>query len=211
MSTPVATSPVQDSSSCAIDFEFMADRVAQALQQLLARCSVPSLKDLVVFWLAKGVNLALAEPLVQTCVETMDYLQTWWIVDKPQSYPALVTHLLNNSRSPLTFDVDSTLSSFLGQFRDANARLETLGIFALALIRATMDIPFFPSLYQADEGRYVLRHAATRLSDCIVALCLLLDSPNDLQFVLQYEHFIVHSSVSGDQSKLIWVKYTCQV
>jgi hypothetical protein len=68
--------------------------------------------------------------------------------------------------------------------------------------RATIDIPFFPLLYNTEEQQYNLRRLATKLSDFALEISLSLDCLNDLQLMVQYENFIVHSYVDGDQSEL---------
>lgn len=79
-------------------------------------------------------------------------------------------------------------------------RWETLAIFLSAVVRATMDIQFFPSLYTTEEKKYSLRKLCTRLADYALEITISLDCLNDLQVCLQYENFIVHSHVDGDHS-----------
>jgi hypothetical protein len=67
--------------------------------------------------------------------------------------------------------------------------------------RATIDIPFFPLLYNTEEQQYTLKRLATKLSDFSLEISLSLDCLNDLQLMVQYENFIVHSYVDGDQSE----------
>lgn len=150
-----------------------------------------------MFWLAKGANLALAEPFVAQCAESAGQLFTlhdenWHLV--------FARRLLQNSAMPLRFNADSNLSGFSAQFLDHNARWETLGIFFAAVSRATIDIPFFPLLYTTEEEQFTLRRLATKLSDFALEISLSLDCLNDLQLIVQYENFIVHSYVDGDQS-----------
>jgi hypothetical protein len=156
------------------------------------------MKDLVLFWLAKGANLALAEPFVAQCADSISQLFTshddkWHLV--------YAQRLLQNSARLLQFDASSDLESFSAQFLDHNARWETLGIFFAAVSRATIDIPFFPLLYNTEEQQYMLRRLATKLSDFSLEISLSLDCLNDLQLMVQYENFIVHSYVDGDQSE----------
>lgn len=79
-------------------------------------------------------------------------------------------------------------------------RWETLGIFFLAVSRASVDITLFPSLYMTMERRHTLRKLFTKLSDYALEICLSLDCL-DIQLALQYEIFIMHSFVNGDHSK----------
>ncbi|KAJ5174388.1 uncharacterized protein N7482_000265 [Penicillium canariense] len=174
---------------------------ADVLRHLLTMYSLSAMKDLVLFWLAKGANLALAEPFVAQCAESISQLFTshdekWHLV--------YAQRLLQNSAKPLQFDESSDLLSFSAHFLDHNARWETLGIFFAAVSRATIDIPFFPLLYNTEDQQYTLRRLATKLSDFSLEIALSLDCLNDLQLIVQYENFIVHSYVDGDQSESLF-------
>ncbi|KAF7714941.1 Fungal Zn(2)-Cys(6) binuclear cluster domain-containing protein [Penicillium ucsense] len=176
---------------------------AEVLRQLLTGYSLSAMKDLVLFWLAKGANLALAEPFVAQCAESVTQLFTsrdedWHLV--------FAQRLLQNSAQPLRFDASSDLKSFAAQFLNHQARWETLGIFFAAVSRATIDIPFFPLLYNCEQQQFTLRRLATKLCDFSLEISLSLDCLNDLQLTVQYENFIVHSYVDGDQSYRTWRK-----
>lgn len=176
---------------------------ADVLKHILTLYSLSSMKELVMFWLAKGTNLALAEPFVAQCTESVSQLfeshdENWHLV--------YARRLLQNSARPLLFNASTDLASFSSQFLDHYARWETLGIFFAAVSRATIDVPFFPALYTTEEQQYTLRRLATKLSDFALEISLSLDCLNDLQLILQYENFIVHSYVDGDQSYHSWRK-----
>lgn len=176
---------------------------ADVLKHLLSLYSLSSMKELVTFWLAKGTNLALAEPFVAQCTESVSQLfeshdESWHLV--------YARRLLQNSARPLRFNASTDIAAFSSQFLDHYARWETLGIFFAAVSRATIDIPFFPALYTTDEQLYTLRRLATKLSDFALEISLSLDCLNDLQLIVQYENFIVHSYVDGDQSYHSWRK-----
>ncbi|KAJ5239473.1 hypothetical protein N7468_004092 [Penicillium chermesinum] len=176
---------------------------AEVLRHLLTAYPLSAMKELANFWLAKGANLALAEPFVADCTESVSQLfksrdENWHLV--------YAGRLLQNSAQPLHFLSATPLSEFSMQFLGHNSRWETLGIFFTAVSRATIDIPFFPSLYTSEEERYHLRRLATKLSDFALEISLSLDSLNDLQLIVQYENFIVHSYVDGDQSYHSWRK-----
>jgi hypothetical protein len=171
---------------------------ADILRQLLNSYSLSAMKDLVTFWLVKGANLALAEPFVAPCAESVSQLfatpdENWHLV--------YARHLLQNTAQPLAFDVESDIHSFSAQFLTHNCRWETIAIFFAAVGRATIDIPFFPSLYATEEEQYPLRRLAMKLCDSALEISLSLDCLNDLQLIVQYENFIVHSYVDGDQSQ----------
>lgn len=162
------------------------------------------MKELVMFWLAKGANLALAEPFVAQCAESVSQL---FAVNDENWHLMYARRLLHNSAQPLQFHQSMNLSEFSMQFMDHNCRWETIGIFFAAVSRATIDISFFPLLYTAAEDQYNLRRLTTKLSDFALEISLSLDCLNDLQLIAQYENFIVHSYVDGDQSKLLFPRY----
>jgi hypothetical protein len=200
---PTFTPPsaTQSSHTQLDDLDLKANQGAEMLKQLLNKFNLGCMKDPVIFWLAKGVSLALAEPIVKQCAETMDHLRATLLSHDTDWQLTLTRHLKQNSDRPLDYDEKSTLSSFVSQFCDRNVRWETLGIFLTAVIRATFDVPFFPSLYTTETERNDLQRLATRLSNSYLELCLSLGCLNDLQLIFQYENFIVHSYVDGDQSR----------
>lgn len=181
--------------------EKAASEVAESLQQLSAHYSIDSLNDLITFWLAKGVSLSLAEPLLHPCINTVLTWPDLWTLQTQEHFLSLVIRLLNNSAQTLHITAESTLITFTGQLCGHQSRLETLGLFLAAVARATVDVPFFPPVYSTEDSRFKLQSIVTRLNDRIIDLCLSLDSLNDLQLILQFEHFVVHSNVSGDQSE----------
>ncbi|KAJ5384596.1 hypothetical protein N7517_002507 [Penicillium concentricum] len=176
---------------------------ADILKHLLTTYKLSAMKDLVMFWLAKGANLALAEPFVDQCAQSVSQLFTYHDENWHLVY---ARRLLQNSAQPLHFNDTSDLASFSAQFLDHNSRWETLGIFFAAVSRATIDIAFFPSLYMTAQEQYTLRRLCTKLCDFALEISLSLDCLNDLQLIMQYENFIVHSYVDGDQSYHSWRK-----
>lgn len=175
---------------------------ADTLRQLLSAFPLKGVIELVSFWLAKGVNLALTGPFVAQCTESMHHLLA--CMSDGNWHLAYARQLLQNSARPLEFDQSSTLDAFSAQFLHQNTRWETLGLFFSAVSRATLDVSFFPSLYSTEKGQYSLRRMAMKLCDYILDICLSLDCLNDLQLLFQYENFIVHSHVDGDQSYHSW-------
>ncbi|KAJ5648456.1 hypothetical protein N7490_004828 [Penicillium lividum] len=176
---------------------------ADILRHLLTTYPLSAMKELVMFWLAKGANLALAEPFVAQCAESVSQLFTF---NDENWHLIYARRLLHNSAQSLKFHQSMNLSEFSTQFLDHNCRWETIGIFFAAISRATIDIPFFPVLYTTEEDQYNLRRLATKLSDFALEISLSLDCLNDLQLIVQYENFIVHSYVDGDQSYHSWRK-----
>ncbi|KAI2732704.1 transcriptional regulator family: Fungal Specific TF [Penicillium roqueforti] len=176
---------------------------ADVLRQLFNTFPLAAMKDFVTFWLATGANLALAEPFTEKCTENMTRLFTSFS-QEDNWHLAYAQRLTQNSREPLQFDSSSDMESFSAQFLDQKFRWESLGIFLSAVSRAAIAIPFFPPLFKTEKDNFVLRKLSTRLSDLALDIVLSLDCLNDLQLVLQYENFIVHTHVDGDQSYHSW-------
>ncbi|GAW19676.1 hypothetical protein ANO14919_091650 [Xylariales sp. No.14919] len=176
---------------------------ADVLRRILRDFPLTAMKDLVLFWLARGANLALAEPFVKGCTEGVSGLFSSLSHDE-NWHLSCAKQLLINSRQPLKFTVDTNFSSFQAQFLNENFRWESLAIFFLAVGRASVDITFFPTLYMTTGRRHALRGLCTKLSDCALEIALSLDCLNDIQLVLQYENFIMHSFVDGDHSYRAW-------
>lgn len=83
----------------------------------------------------------------------------------------------------------------------SEVRWETLGLFLCAILRATMDIPFFPPLFTTATQKREFRAMLMRQIGCSLDVCISMDCLNDLQLFLQYEYFIIYSYMDGDQSK----------
>lgn len=175
-------------------------RGADVLRQLLNAFPLTAMCDLVMFWLAKGANLALAEPFVEGLATSIAGSFSLLSQD-PDWHVAFARRLLRNSAQPLEITSSTSISDFIAQTVGNNLRWEALGLFFSAVSRATYDIPFFPRLYMTREEQAALRQLCTRLSDSSLEIALSLDCLNDLQLVLQYENFIIHSYVDGAQSK----------
>jgi len=183
-----------------LDEHPLARQGAEVLRQLLEKYELRAMESLVSFWTARGVNLALAEPLVELCSSHSNYtaLSTFQGHDW---HLALALRLLENTCRPLESDENSTLASFSSQFLGTRTRWETLGIFLSAVLRATMDIPYFPLLYTTDSAKRDFRNILMRQITCALDICLSLDCLNDMQLIFQYENFIIHSFMNGDQSR----------
>ncbi|KIL85386.1 hypothetical protein FAVG1_11342 [Fusarium avenaceum] len=115
-----------------------------------------------------------------------------------------VKALLANTRKPIVMHRGMSPQEFLAQMLEKNLRWESLGIFFIAAARAAYDITCFTPLYSTHEQRHRLIKTLTYIGDCCLETCIELDCLNDLQLVLQYENFIVHSQVDGDQSYHSW-------
>lgn len=158
------------------------------------------MNSLVLFWRAKGANLALAGPFVEVCAQSASCaaLSTFqgedWHVE-------LAQRLIENTARPLEYDATTSFASYSAQFLQSRTRWETLGFFLCAVLRATMDVPFFPSLFTTATQRREFRAILMRQIGCFLDICISMDCLNDLQLFLQYEYFIICSYMDGDQSK----------
>lgn len=184
-----------------VDESMQAKQGAECLKQLLGTCDVHDMKGLILFWRAKGINLALAGPFVELCAESASCAslssfqgEDWHV--------GLAQRLIENTGRPLEYDATTSFPSYSAQFLQSQTRWETLGLFLCAVLRATTDVPFFPSLYTTATQRREFRAMIMRQIGCFLDVCISMDCLNDLQLFLQYEYFIIQSYMEGDQSKL---------
>ncbi|KAI5924560.1 hypothetical protein F4810DRAFT_129970 [Camillea tinctor] len=186
-----------------LDQNPLSRQAAELLRQLFDTYDLSSMTSIVSFWNAGGINLALAEPLVETCAKGSNF--TSLTSFRGQSWHLdFSNRLLENTLRPLEYHDASTLSSYSAQFTGDQTRWETLGIFLSAVLRATMDLPFFPSLYSTEGQKHEFRGLLLQVLDSCLDLCLSLDCLNDLQHICQYENFIIHSYMNGDHSYHLW-------
>lgn len=82
-----------------------------------------------------------------------------------------------------------------------NARWETLGLFFTAVSRVTLEPESTRMNHGSQNQRRNVQRVAMHCSDSCLDMALSLDCLNDLQLMLQYENFILHSLVDGDQSE----------
>lgn len=179
-----------------------ATKVAQYMGDLLHSFPMDMLKELVIFWRATGVNLALAEPFVDLCPLALDEIRTTHPPASGHQYLISIRQFLRNSSQPLRSAATTTLEQYSSQLLVPNPRLETLGLFMCAVVRATSEIHTFPLLYSDDARRQKLLALSVKLTDAAVEAILSLDTLNDLQLIFQYENFISYSYVFGVQCKL---------
>lgn len=201
-----AQPPIFPSPTDILENQTIVDRTIRTLSRLVS-LDVPNLNRLVHAWLGRGVNLPLAELFVPCCSDAM--LNSRGLLGLPaasSTYPNVgfsrcASFLLGNTHKPIILSTDSRPDDILAQMVGDNLRCETLGIFFTAASRACLDISIFTPLYTGQEQRRALIKNLTYMSDCCLETCLVLDHMNDLQLILQYGNFIVHSQVDGDQSK----------
>lgn len=179
--------------------EYHVAEVAECMKHLLASFSAAEFKNLVSFWRATGANLALAEPLVDLCLDALDDLHSLSTQPSTNQYGSYARLLLRNSSRPLPIQLPLALEDFCLQSLGSNTRLEILGLLICAVIRASSEVHTFPSLYLDGTRRQELMALAVKLTDAAVEAILSLDILNDLQLVFQYENFVSYSYVFGVQ------------
>ena len=172
---------------------------AKLIEQFFRSSQAPSWVTLVKRWTSSGVNLALAGLFTESCAETVQYILDK-LLEELQDETDIARNLFAHSSRPLTTDASSTIEDFYSYFCKRNARWETIGLFFAAVARATEDLKPFEALYASEQQRRSVQRLALHYSDRCVDISLSLDSLNDLQLLLQYENWIAHASIDGDQS-----------
>ncbi|KAF1979251.1 hypothetical protein BU23DRAFT_576901 [Bimuria novae-zelandiae CBS 107.79] len=170
---------------------------------------ISSCVALVQDWIAGGVNLALAGPLVVTCAQVTEYVLSSCGTSSPAASTLARTisqKLFRNSCHQLNAGDHQSIAEWCSVFGAHNARWEMFGIFFAALAAATMQTPKFQPLYKSHQDQRDLQKLAVRFSDRCLDISLALDRLNDLQLLLQYENWISHSCLDGDQSYVSWRK-----
>ncbi|KAK1854267.1 hypothetical protein CCHR01_03119 [Colletotrichum chrysophilum] len=200
----VTSRPEAAPNTIYLDEEPIVKNTVDLMRHVFQSFPLNAMQDLISFWRATGANLALAEPFVDECSRALGTILEGE-TDKDDWWHHSLTHLLlRNSRQTLGTNPGCSISDFTAQFVGQNLRWETVGIFFTAVIRATMEVPFFPSLYTSDVRRQQLVGLAIKVSDALAEICISLDCLNDLQLIAQYENFIAHSYVLGIQSYSAW-------
>lgn len=174
---------------------------AVLIEQLAGTLNVSACVKLVEAWTAKGANLPLAGRFTKRCAETTERLLTA-INEGMSEATTASTNLFIHSRLVLRTHAEGTVEDYCENFCHPNSRWETIGLFCTAVSRAAIDVLSFDSLYETQHQRRRLQTIAMQYSDRCLDIALSLDCLNDLQLILQYENFISHSIVDGDQSRL---------
>lgn len=171
-------------------------RGSALLDSLRSTLRPSSCANLLKAWSWKGTNLALAGDLLRPCIDTVVRVLSSQCpsIDVSQK-------LLTNSLVALKADSTYDVSRYRSQFVNDNIRWESLGLFLVAISRAATDLDEYGELYRTQPDRRKWQTTALELSDQCLEICLSLDCLNDLQLLLQYENWIAHSMVDGDQSR----------
>lgn len=206
-STPIEGLNHQKRSlGCAVNDE-KVNRGAALLDRIVTCTGNSSWDALVIAWMKEGINLPVAEPFTLACATaTCRTIQSCKIevtsgLHDLQPTAVVSRELLSQSCFTLRVGTNDSIDDFCELFCEDNVRWETLGLFFTAVSRATIDITTFEGVYNSEHERRTLRKLAMQFSDACLDLALSLDCLNDLQLILQYENFILHSLVDGDQSE----------
>jgi len=171
---------------------------AELVSQLPSATEFVLYKGLINTWQAQGHRLQLAYPFTQTCVDTIERL-----LNKPRTtdwHEIISERLLQSSRQHLVYSSATSIAEFANQFSGNNTRWEIVGLFWIMLGRATLCTTTWTGLYHDEGERQSFRRRVVAAADSCLELSLSMDCLNDLQMMLQYETYILHTNVSGNQS-----------
>lgn len=171
-------------------------RGANLITKIEETVSIPSCSNLVLTWIARGSNLALAGPFIEHSVDVVRALFSKH-GESPIASMDISRDLFHHTSQPIDTENAETLQSLQAQFGHQRCRWEVLGFFFTAAARAAIEMAKFES----DRGLRDFQRIFMNLSDLILDIALSLDCLNDLQLLLQYENWLVHSHVDGDQSR----------
>ncbi|KAL7769991.1 hypothetical protein ACKLNR_001375 [Fusarium oxysporum f. sp. zingiberi] len=176
---------------------------AQLIDQLCRYVDIPDCLDLAKSWLQTGANLVLGGMFTQICLETIGRVllrQGEGVTDAKE----ISRCLFYNSRQPLLTTSHTILEEYSAQFDHLNARWESICLALIAISRATMGYRQPTGPFPVEAQRRHIRRLTMHFADRCLDICLSMDCLNDLQLVLQYENFILHSLIDGDQSYESW-------
>ena len=196
---------VDESESQRDHVSYMPDGIkiskgAHLLGRIASQVDPEAFTRLVSFWLGKGTNLVLAGLLTETCVQSVaDELAS--LADNRALQVLLARRLFENSAKLHVFPRTATFTDYCEEVCQNNIRWETLAISFVALGRASIDVPYYPPLYSLQAELEAFQKLVTEFADACLELALSLGRMGDLLLVCQYENWILHSVIDGDQSK----------
>lgn len=172
------------------------ERGTALIEEIDESVSIVSCVEMIRAWTAKGSNLAVARPFIPGCIDSVSALFANQGIQPVKAREISRSLFLGTSQ---LWDVaaSTSLEAFTAQFCYERSRWETLGLFFTAASRAALEM----SSLASDKERRELQRLGMNLSDRCLDIALSLDCLNDLQLLLQYENWILHSFVDGDQSK----------
>ncbi|CVK99227.1 uncharacterized protein FPRN_03716 [Fusarium proliferatum] len=172
---------------------------AQLIEQLCRYASISDCLDLAKSWLQTGANLVLGSMFTQACLETIGLVlveQGEGVIDAKD----ISRSFFYNSRQPLLTTPHTTLEEYSAQFNRVNGRWESICLGLIAISRATMGFRQPTRPFPTEAQRRHIRRLTMHFADRCIDICLSMDCLNDLQLILQYENFILHSLVDGYES-----------
>lgn len=173
---------------------------AELIDQLRSFAHIPECIELVKAWLKTGANLSLAGMFTESCLGSVKLILAS-NQETPRNTTVVARGLFAQSCRALELTPHTTLDAFVAQFNQENTRWESLCLFFIAVSRATLNFRTMEEPFASEPQRRHIRRLTMHYADRCLEICLSLDSLNDLQLVLQYENFILHTLVDGDQSK----------
>ncbi|KAJ5115743.1 hypothetical protein N7456_000091 [Penicillium angulare] len=193
----------------AID-DSLISRGAELIIDLCRISMTQSFLQLFKKWVDTGTNLALAGPFTGPCASTTVQILSQ-CDGSLTTAKAIARNLFYHSRRSIKVHSRITFDQYCAEFTGQSARWETLGLFFTAVCRASVDLASAEPLYGSEQKRRKIQKLTLSYSDRCLDLCLPLDCMDDLQLVLQYENFISHSQVDGDQSKDFKFKFLVMI
>lgn len=173
---------------------------AELIDQLCRFAQVPACLSIAKAWLRTGANLVLGGMFTEVCLQAMESLLAGDGTEGARDANDISRSLFAYSSRPLVVTSDTTLDEFRAQLGQDNTRWESICFFLITVSRATMGVRHHESPFESESKKRHIRRLAMHYADRCLDICLSLDCLNDLQFVLQYENFILHTLVDGDQS-----------
>ncbi|EME78214.1 uncharacterized protein MYCFIDRAFT_145138 [Pseudocercospora fijiensis CIRAD86] len=187
------------------DFDCRVD-ASQIIQESTFIKKIPSVFQvsacvrMVNAWIATGTNIALAGSLVGPCTKAIDQL-----LHRDHLSAGNVSRMLfTSSCRPWIVTASTTFEQFCSQITGDETCWESLGLFFVAVTRAATDFDCFETMFSTREERRKLQRLALSYADHCLEVALSLDCMYDFLLLLQYENFIAHSMVDGDQSYNSW-------
>lgn len=174
---------------------------AELIQQIRRYAQVQACVRLVRGWLATGANLALAGSFTMYSVQSVETILPV-AEDLSKTAAQVSKDLFVHSCRPLQVTPTTVLTEYCAQFGQENPRWEMLCLFFIAVSRATLGFRCHEPPFDSEIQRRNIRRLAMHYADRCLDILLSLDCLNDIQLILQYENFILHTLVDGDQSKL---------
>ena len=177
------------------------DEGARLVEQFVRALPMESCTALVEAWLEKGTNLALAAPFTRSCLAMVKSIFSARREFGISEAISVSSSLLQGTCTPVKLTGAASRDDITELFSREQPRWEALCLFCTAVARAASDSPHQLRFVGSEADRKILQEQGMELSDRCLDLIISLDCMNDLQAVLQYENFIAHSHVHGDQSK----------